>query len=31
MTKYILVGWPDIQDFMMHPRKKDYINGLINN
>lgn len=20
ITKYILVGWPEIQDFMEHPR-----------
>lgn len=25
MTKYILVGWPDIQDFMMHPRWNECI------
>lgn len=24
-TKYILVGWPDIQDFMEHPRWNECI------
>ena len=25
MTKYILVGWPEIQDFMMHSRWNECI------
>ena len=25
MTKYILVGWPEIQDFMEHPRWSECI------
>jgi hypothetical protein len=25
VKKYILVGWPDIQDFMMHPRWNECI------
>lgn len=25
MKKYILVGWPEIQDFMMHPRWNECI------
>lgn len=25
MTKYILVGWPEIQDFMEHPRWNECI------